>query len=141
MFRLSQREKKNLETGSHKRITDDAIEILKTCAWSGNVRELGSEIRKAYALADNVINCFSFSSLFENDDSRLSLKKIEKPEDFPTYKEFVEKIRNRLERDYLEKAMMLADGKRVEAARLIDLPYTTYIHKRKSLGLVSNRTV
>ncbi len=134
-------EKKNLETGSQKRITDDAIEILKTRAWSGNVRELSSEIRKAYALAGNVIDCFSFSSLFENNDSRLSLKKIERPEDFPTYKEFVEKIRNRLERDYLEKAMMLADGKRVEAARLIDLPYTTYIHKRKSLGLVSNRGV
>lgn len=131
-------EKKNLETGARKRITDDAIETLKARAWSGNVRELGSEIRKAYALADNVINGFSFSSLFENDDSRLSLRKIDKPEDFPTYKEFVEKIRNRLERDYLEKAMMLANGKRVEAARLIGLPYTTYIHKRKSLGLVSN---
>ena len=56
-----------------------------------------------------------------------------------SYEDFVENHRNRLERLYLEKAMILANGKRAEAARLTGLPYTTYIFKRKNLGLTVNQ--
>ena len=131
-------EHKNQETGLQKHITDDAIEVLKSRAWSGNVRELSGAIRKAYTLADEVIDRFSFADLLAKDDVSLSINNIEKPDEFPTYREFIEKNRDHLERVYFEKAMVLADGKRAEAARLVDLPYTTYIRKRRNLGLVSD---
>ena len=131
-------EQKNQETSQQKSIACDALELLKSRAWSGNVRELRGEICKAYTLADKVIDSFSFANLLEHDDVSLSINSIEQPDEFPTYKEFITKTRDHLERIYLEKALVLADGKRAEAARLVDLPYTTYIYKRRSLGLVSD---
>ena len=130
-------EQKNQETGQQKRITDDAIELLKNHVWAGNVRELGGELRKAYTLADEVIDRYSFSSLMK-DDVSLMAKEIENSDALPTYKEFLQQTLNHLERIYFEKAMVLADGKRTEAARLADLPYTTYVRKRRNLGLVSD---
>ena len=131
-------DQKNKETNLQKHITDDAVDVLQSRAWSGNVRELLNEICKAYTLADKVINRFSFTSLLASDDVSLSINGIKQPDEFPTYKEFIEKTRDHLERVYFEKAMVLAEGKRAEAARLVDLPYTTYIRKRRNLGLVSD---
>ena len=129
-------EQKNKETGQQKHITNDAIELLQNHVWAGNIRELGGELRKAYTLADEVIDRYSFSSLMK-DDVSLMVKAIENSDALPTYKEF-EKNLDHLQRIYLEKVLVLADGKQVEAARLADLPYTTYIYKRRSLGLVSD---
>jgi DNA-binding NtrC family response regulator len=114
---------------------------LKSCAWPGNIRELGGKIRKAYSLSDEIIDRSLFSEQFSDSDMATVLNEIERPEDFPTYKEFVDTVRNHLERVYLEKAMILANGKRADAARLTNLPYTTYIHKRKTLGLTANQTM
>lgn len=134
-------EAKNRETKQKKEITSDAVELLKNYAWPGNIRELGGKIRKAYTLADQIIDRSSFSDQFTESDMTTVLNEIEHPEDFPTYEEFVDKVRNHLERVYLEKAMVLANGKRAEAARLTKLPYTTYIHKRKTLGLTSGQAI
>jgi DNA-binding NtrC family response regulator len=134
-------EEKNREMGLSKEITSDAIDLLKTYAWPGNIRELGGKIRKAYTLADKIIDRSQFSDQFDEEDLSTVLNEIERPEDFPTYQEFVETVRNHLERVYLEKAMVLANGKRADAARLTNLPYTTYIHKRKTLGLTSNQAI
>ncbi|MBT4761917.1 MAG: sigma-54-dependent Fis family transcriptional regulator [Bdellovibrionaceae bacterium] len=132
-------EEKNRETGRKKYITDDAIQLLETFAWPGNIRELSNKIRKAYTLADDIIDRALFSSQVINDDLESMINGIKKQEDFISYNDFVESVRNRIERLYLEKAMVLANGKRADAARLTGLPYTTYIHKRKSLGLTLNQ--
>lgn len=134
-------EQKNQEMKLDKVITDDAIKMLMLHAWPGNIRELGARIRKAYTLADKVIDRSAFMDLCSEDDVASSLNGIQCLEEFPPYEEFVEKIRNHLERIYLEKAMILANGKRAEAAKLTKLPYTTYIHKRKKLGLTAGHSV
>ena len=113
--------------------------MLETFAWPGNIRELSNKIRKAYTLADDIIDRALFSSQVINDDLESMINGIKKQEDFISYNDFVESVRNRIERLYLEKAMVLANGKRADAARLTGLPYTTYIHKRKSLGLTLNQ--
>ncbi|MAV91979.1 MAG: hypothetical protein CL676_11220 [Bdellovibrionaceae bacterium] len=132
-------DEKNNETGLEKHITDDAIKLLESFAWPGNIRELNNKIRKAYTLADSIIDRSHFTSMVNSDDLEGVINEISKIEDFMSYEDFVENHRNRLERLYLEKAMVLADGKRAEAARLTGLPYTTYIFKRKSLGLTVNQ--
>ncbi|MCH2534246.1 MAG: sigma-54 dependent transcriptional regulator [Bdellovibrionales bacterium] len=134
-------DQKNRESKIDKTITDDAIKMLMGHAWPGNIRELGARIRKAYTLADQVIDRSAFTDLTPEDDVANALNEIQCPEEFPSYEEFVEKIRNHLERIYLEKAMVLANGKRADAAKLTKLPYTTYIHKRKKLGLTAGHSI
>ena len=111
------------------------FKLLGTYAWPGNVRELLNKILKAYMHSDKMIDCAQFSNLNTDDDLESEINKIRRVEDFPTYNEFIETFRKRVERLYIEKAMILADGKRTKAALLTGLPYTTYIHKRKTLGL------
>lgn len=131
-------DEKNRKAGQEKRITTDAIELLKKYAWPGNVRELSAVIRKAYTLSGSLITNGSFQGQF-NEDPGSRLNEISRPEDFPTYEDFSSAVLNHLEKIYLEKAMILADGKRTVAAKLTGLPYTTYIHKRKNLGLTAGQ--
>ncbi len=126
---------KNRATDQNKSISSDAMKRLQSLAWPGNIRELIAAIKKAYALSDTIIEDSEFAVNKGDDDPSLSINKVKRPEDFPTYEEFMQKTLSRLERLYLEKAMILAHGTKAKAARMTGLPYSTFVHKRKALGL------
>jgi DNA-binding NtrC family response regulator len=131
-------DQKNMEQRQNKTISREAMDFLTSQVWQGNVRELEGAVKKAYALSSDQIEKETFSKRANNDHSS-TITQIQSPEDFPTYKEFKENILKHLERTYLEKAMILANGNRPDAAKLAGLNYTTYVDKRNKRGLSSKQ--
>ncbi len=131
-------QKKNGASGQNKKISDVALGKLQTFTWPGNVRELISAVSRAYLLAEDVIELSHFDHSGGSINTLLDeINKIERPEDFPSHEDFKKQLES-FERIYLQKAMILAEGKRAQAARLTGLPYMAYIRRREALGLSSH---
>lgn len=121
-------------------IDDDALALLKSFSWPGNVRQLENVIERAVVIAEEEI-------LTVID---MPAEVFQKPEDVPfvvgnhepTHQPLVAATvsnyrleRERFEREKIVKALGTAKGNKAEAARILGIARTTLVSRMKKLGL------
>jgi len=110
-----------------KKITDEAIEILSSLEWKGNVREIQSFLLSAYFLdEDKIINSRDLFKLIKFE------KKEEKNFNFPmNLKEYIKEI----ERQAIYEALMKTKGNVQKAAEMLKMPRKSFYRKLKNYKL------
>ncbi len=116
---------------SPKRLSSEALNVLMSCPWKGNVRELENIVERVVLLCD---------------------KEVIAPEDLPeeishTRDEFkclpevgdgvfdLEDTMEKIEKGYLLKALEKANGTKTDAARLLNLSFRSFRHRLSKYGI------
>lgn len=123
---------KNKDSNDRKILTDDALATVMGYDWPGNVRQLEGVLKRAFVLSGLKINADSIKSQILDDDpsgviERVSLK-------LQTWEELEDEYVNK-QRRLLEEALTLSNGVKKDAAKLLDIAYSTYLSKRVKFGL------
>ena len=125
---------------SHRELTSDAIERLRSCVWRGNVRELQNVLEKAVMMTDKIrIGSADLVDVLPTDRVRLPFPGSEAivlpdaPSEVRSYQsEFVE-----FERRLITKALAASKQRVDVAARMLELGRATLYRKMRSLGIDS----
>ena len=131
---------KNKETHQKKNISSESIEYLESQVWRGNIREMESVIKRAYAETDEMITPEHLCQKYEGIITPLEFERVSTRRNFPTWGELKEKF-DEYEKKYLEKALGLANGNRSQAAKIAGIPYTSYLSKRQKFNLDFNSNI
>ena len=124
-------DEKNKETTQAKKLTDEALGIIKSYDWPGNVRQLEAVLKRAYVLNGVSINGKAIEQQIECNKAENSYKHgIQSWCDLEN--EFLER-----QRGLLEESLKLSKGNKRDAAKMLNLKYTTYVSKRLKFGLDS----
>jgi DNA-binding NtrC family response regulator len=109
-----------------------AMAALEGYGWPGNVRELRNVIERAVVLAEG--QAITIEDLTEKvrGGARVHAAATEEPADEPgDYKEHV----RRYEAELILRALHKANGNQTEAARALNLPLRTLVHKIQTYGI------
>lgn len=101
--------------------TEEARGAIDAYAWPGNVRELENKLKRAVVMSED--------APIEPDD--LDLKMGEGDFVFPTLKQ----VRERAERELIERALATSDTNVTQAAKLLGISRPTLYELMKSLGM------
>ena len=125
-------------------ITDAAAEALRGHDWPGNVRELRNAIERAVVIAEHdVLNVVDLPRRVQHKSKSEAPPKLAEPTEAPpatgprvrrigeSFRDCVERVEAQMLRNALEDA----GGNQSEAARLLDMPRRTLVHKIKAYGL------
>jgi len=114
-----------------KRISPDALLFLMKYAWKGNVRELENIVERLTLLCDK--------ELITPDDlpdeikrSTADLKVLPEIEDEGFD---LERVIEKIEKDYLLKALERSGGIKMEAAKLLSLSFRSFRHRLSKYGI------
>jgi DNA-binding NtrC family response regulator len=121
--------------GTVKTIDPKALEALEAYSWPGNVRELRNVIDRAIVLAEG--KAITLEDLTEkvrggarapsqNDESSV--------EDTGSSADYRERVR-KFEMDLIIRALHRANGNQTEAAKALNLPLRTLVHKIQTYGI------
>lgn len=97
------------------RVTPEAIMMLSRHKWPGNVRELKSVIKRAVLFAAESITCKDLDNIF-------AMARPTSSEDQPLTLPTLEEIK----RQALQQALAASGGKKMEAARLLGVDYSSF---------------
>lgn len=122
-------DEKNKETGQAKKLTEDALGIMKSYNWPGNVRQLEAVLKRAYVLNGVSINDKAIEQQIECNKSENTYK-----HGIQSWNELENEFQER-QKGLLEEALKLSRGNKKDAAKILNLAYTTYISKRFKFGL------
>lgn len=115
--------------GGRKRISVNAIEMLKDYQWRGNVRELENIIERAVLLCSKEL--IDVNDLSEE----IRLTPAAGPAVMPSGGMNLEKVISNVEKDYLLKALEKTNGVKTEAAKLLNLSFRSFRHRLKKYGI------
>ncbi|GLI37069.1 sigma-54 dependent transcriptional regulator [Geobacter hydrogenophilus] len=112
------------------RVSPEALRLLSAYAWPGNVRELENCVERALILGDgDVIGPEALPdglrgggagvAIVGPDDDNLSIKKAEE----------------RLEREFIRRALDKTGGNRTHAARILEISHRALLYKLKEYGM------
>ncbi len=117
-----------------KRLSEEALTVLKRYAWPGNIRELRNEIERMDILAENnsyiPLSCLSPKLLTPPVTGRDSSS-----EPLWNQEETLKDATARLERSMIEDALQRLDGNKSEAARILGISRSSLITKVKTYEL------
>lgn len=128
-------------------ITDlapDTLAALRRYPWPGNIRELRNIIERAVVIAEHdLITLADLSRRIEDNAARAepdseSSEEAPPSADREILRHTAETFRacmERLEANVIVEALEEAHGNQTEAARLLDMPRRTLVHKIKVLGI------
>ncbi len=122
-------EEKNNETGQIKKLTDDALGTMKSYNWPGNVRQLEAVLKRAYVLNGLSINSKAVEQQIESDQDEYCYKY-----GIQSWKDLESEFNER-QKGLLDEALKLSKGNKRDAAKMLNLAYTTYLSKRIKFGL------
>ena len=121
-------------------ITPEAITAMQRYQWPGNIRELRNVIRRLILISDDEIRPEQVKSVIGSEtktpqpskprQERISLSTP--PPDLPMTMDAVEKWA-------LQRGLQAASGKKMVAARLLDMNYYTFRRRLARLGLDDGR--
>ncbi|CAN5888180.1 N/A [soil metagenome] len=107
-------------------LTDDAITALSAHEWAGNVRELENVLERALVLADGAIDAAFLATVMKlrpvaptSGADELSIKKGTRA----------------LEARLIERALVVTNGNRTNAAKLLEISHRALLYKMKEYGL------
>ena len=106
------------------RITPDAILLLNRHSWPGNLRELKSVMKRAALFADETLTGEDLVKVLAATSMATNEKCLTRPQ---TFKE--------LKCQAIEQALAAAGGKKMEAARLLDVNYSSFKRMLDKYGL------
>lgn len=115
--------------GGRKRISGNAVEMLKDYHWRGNVRELENIIERAVLLCSKEL--IDVNDLSEE----IGLTPAAGPAAMPSGGMNLEKVISGVEKDYLLKALEKTNGVKTEAAKLLNLSFRSFRHRLKKYGI------
>ena len=109
-----------------KEIKPEAMDILRSVPWSGNVRELENTIERAVLLSRNdVLSASDFPDRIK--EARQEPVVSEQTPSTPTLES--------IEKAYIHFIMSQADGKKSEAAKILGIDASTLYRKIARYGL------
>lgn len=120
---------KNNETGQIIKLTDDALGTMKSYNWPGNVRQLEAVLKRAYVLNGLSINSKAVEQQIESDQDEYCYKY-----GIQSWKDLESEFNER-QKGLLDEALKLSKGNKRDAAKMLNLAYTTYLSKRIKFGL------
>ena len=119
---------------SVRSIDASALAALESYSWPGNVRELRNAIERAVVLAEGkAITLADLTDRIRGGSRvRAEPEPTEMPAEMPTdYKEHL----RRYEAELILKALHKAGGNQTEAAKALNLPLRTLVHKIQTYGI------
>ncbi len=110
-------------------LSDDVLETLQQQPWPGNVRELENVLERALVLSDGpavdlaflgtVMNVRAAVVTTDTELSELSIKKATRD----------------LEADFIKRALVVTQGNRTNAAKLLEISHRALLYKMKEYGI------
>ena len=122
------------KAGTHvKSIDAEALAALERYAWPGNIRELRNVIERAVVIAEG--KSIQLADLTERvrGGSRVPAATAE-PADASDASDYRERVR-KFETDLILRALHKANGNQTEAAKALNLPLRTLVHKIQTYGI------
>jgi len=122
-------------------IDDDAMELLKSYSWPGNVRQLENVLERAVVIAEtSTIGVGELpADVFQYADEEPVNGFANLDGDETTFTRPLSPLRRerlRMEREELVRAMAAARGNKAEAARALGIARSTLVSRLKKFGLV-----
>jgi two-component system response regulator PilR (NtrC family) len=113
-----------------KAITSKALELLVSCPWKGNIRELEHIVERMLLFSDG-------EAITEADIPPEVLKSDSEEDMLPELEQGVEleNCLEKIEKSYLLKALDAAGGKKIEAAKLLGLSFRSFRHRLAKYGI------
>jgi PAS domain S-box-containing protein len=109
-------------------VGQENLSIMLRYGWPGNIRELRNVLERALILSGGRRPDFSFLEVAENDSTERSV--AAGPRSYESYNDAVASFK----RSLIEEALLRADGKRQEAARLLGMTRHGLKRQMKTLG-------
>lgn len=114
-------------------ISPDALDLLRSLSFSGNVRELQNLIERAVALS--VGNVLQKTDFPHNPQSNLWMGRNVDTVHFPDEGINLDALISELEKKWLTAAMDKADGKKLKAAELLHMSFRSFRYRLTKHGL------
>ena len=109
-------------------LADDAIATLEAQPWPGNVRELENILERALVLADGPTIDLAFLET-------VMTVRPPAPTSEPTDELSIKKATRDLEADLIRKALVVTQGNRTNAAKLLEISHRALLYKMKEYGI------
>jgi DNA-binding NtrC family response regulator len=120
-------------TGGHVRDIDEgARRLLKAYAWPGNVRELRNVIERAVILSRT--EWITAEDLPESVRGQPAVLETVRPEATEESTPFKDRVRQ-YEKELILDALRRAEGNQTHAAKILQMPLRTLVHKIKQYGI------
>jgi transcriptional regulator with PAS, ATPase and Fis domain len=120
---------RNERYGSHRRLSQRALEVLERHDWPGNVRELLHAIEAAMVVCDG-------DEILPRHLPR-SLNPLPPPAASPVAAEGPLATLEQMEREHIERALRATDGHRGNAAKILGISERNLYRKLREYGLLS----
>ena len=114
--------------GKSVAIADDAIDALVEQPWPGNVRELENILERAVVLVDGPTIDLAFLETVMNVRAAV-------PTSDPNEELSIKKATRELEADLIAKALVVTQGNRTNAAKLLEISHRALLYKMKEYGI------
>ncbi len=116
-----------------KTVSQDAMRVLMTCDWPGNIRQFENAIEYAAAMSANATEIHAESLPMELRDigSSATTASVAIPDEGINFTSVV----SQLERDLILRCLEKTGGNKRQAARLLSLSRTTFIDKLHRLSV------
>ncbi len=126
--------KYNSRLGTHiTGVTKEAMNILLSYRWSGNVRELENVLERAMVLAEGPT--IDTGDLPPNLLSDLAAEKRQPPWLEGNATLSIKKSSKRLEKDLIKRALEKTKGNKTQAAQILEISLPALLYKMKDYGL------
>lgn len=112
------------------KLEEAGLNALIKYAWPGNVRELENVLERAAVLCEN--HCIRLS------DIPLLLKEAAVDKFYPVFDKSIKlnQILDEIERQYIEKALVKANGMKIKAAELLGIKNSALFYKMEKYGII-----
>ncbi len=114
--------------GKSVAIADDAIVALAEQPWPGNVRELENILERALVLVDGPTIDLAFLETVMNVRAAV-------PTSDPNEELSIKKATRELEASLIAKALVVTQGNRTNAAKLLEISHRALLYKMKEYGI------
>lgn len=114
------------------RVTPEAMRVMETYPWPGNVRQLENACERAMLLGDGelLLPVDLPPEVTMVRKPQLESSELERQEDLSLRRAVCQ-----LEREYIAEALRRTSGNRSHAARLLDISYKAIVYKTRDYGL------
>lgn len=109
-------------------ITKEALQVLQTCRWKGNIRELRNTI-------ENIVVLSNSDTINVDDLPSYLVEQTKQPTIEENYPMDLTKATQQLEIKNIRKALEMAEGNKAKASKILNIPRTTLYYKMEQYDI------